>query len=185
MRDGWYKDGSTAQHDFTCIDPLLANDVTAFNASLLNALYTRTAANSGARLLWADAMALAGSKTDDVMEKSKLDGEDWHEDLVYEIMSSSLRLVRAKATLKIEEPAGEWCKRYHEHGKHGQACYREVAWERQMAEDLREGLASDEIGGGGVGGGGGVRGSAEKRVRFEAGDSEMVDVDAEGASEEE
>jgi hypothetical protein len=119
-------------------DPSLDPKVTDFHTSLLDALYTNTRPSCGARLLWVDAMALCGSKLEASMKKHK---KQWHPDLVHEVMCTSLRLVRRKLTLKIEESTeGAWCKRYHEHPKHGLPCYRKIAYERKV----RGGDSSDE-----------------------------------------
>ncbi|KAF2124895.1 hypothetical protein P153DRAFT_370787 [Dothidotthia symphoricarpi CBS 119687] len=87
-------------------------------------------------------------------------------------MCTSLRMVGKKLTLKIEETQeGAWCKRYHEHAKHGMPCYREVAYSDRLREKEFE-VDDVKLNG--------VDESRAKRVRF--GDE---DVDAEGESEEE
>ncbi|KAF2795359.1 hypothetical protein K505DRAFT_382496 [Melanomma pulvis-pyrius CBS 109.77] len=113
-------------HDYDDIDdPRMDHDVPDFDQDRLNELYFHTNKDCGARLLWADAMALAGSNLEEKMEESEAKTDKmWHKDLVWDIMRTSLRLTRAKLTLKIEEKAqGAWCARYHEHGKHEKPCY--------------------------------------------------------------
>ncbi|KAF2033946.1 hypothetical protein EK21DRAFT_108363 [Setomelanomma holmii] len=169
-------------------DPLLADDVTDFHAHLLNLLYQRTAPDCGARSLWADTMALRGGKLEDAMTKDKQrkkkDGRTWHPDLVYDIMLTGLRLCRRKLTLKIEESVeGAWCQRYHEHGKHGRSCYREMAAMRdpensdedEVEQLIQQAMDVDMENGGDA-----------KHVTFqEFADGEMIDVDAEGDSDDE
>lgn len=129
-------DAHAPQYNLAVQDPLLDADVTSFDAALLNTLYDNTGADCGARLLWADAMALTGERMDEVMRRARRRGVEWHEGLKHDIMCTSLRMVRRKLTLKIEEGTeGAWCARYHEHGKHGLPCYREVAWRNQGGED--------------------------------------------------
>jgi hypothetical protein len=94
-------------------------------------------------------------------------------------------MVRRKLTLKIEESTeGAWCKRYHQHGRHEQPCYRWLAWQEQLAQDKEDG--EDTVGAGkrkrGRGNRSGDRNSS-KRVRFDNRDA--GDIDAEGESEEE
>jgi hypothetical protein len=122
--------------DYTDIeDPVLDSSVFDFDQDRINELFFHTNKKCGARFLWADAMALCGSVIEDKLEKLEpLTGRGWHKDLVWEIMKTSLRLVRAKLTLKIEEKTpSEWCRRYHEHGRNnrGLRCYREL---RQFQE---------------------------------------------------
>lgn len=75
-------------------------------------------------------MALCGSRLEASMKKTR---NTWPADLLYDVMCTSMRLVRRRLTLKIEESAeGAWCKRYHEHGRHGLPCYRKVAYERKV-----------------------------------------------------
>lgn len=120
-------------YKLTIFDPLLAPDICDFDSSNLNELYHHTESDCGARELWADAMALCGDKTEQMLVDSAKGGFVWHKDLLFNVMASSLRMVRRKLTLKIEESTeGAWCKRYHEHGKHGLPCYRELAWKRKQ-----------------------------------------------------
>lgn len=109
-------------------DPDLALDVTDMHIALLNTLYEHTKSDSGACILWADALSLAGDHTEKSFEAAQKRGLYLHQDLLFNILQTSLRVVRRNLTLKIEESTeGAWCKRYHEHAKHGLPCYREVA----------------------------------------------------------
>lgn len=121
-------------------DPLLAEDVTTYDASLINALYANTASECGARLLWAEAMTLCGDAAGEVIENGRKMGQEWHAELQYDVLQTALRMLRKRLTLKIEETVeGAWCKRYHEHAKHGLPCYRETAFrEDQDAEGESE-----------------------------------------------
>ncbi|KAF1914706.1 hypothetical protein BDU57DRAFT_579126 [Ampelomyces quisqualis] len=113
-------------------DPELEPDVTDFNTKLLDALYSCTPEGCGARTLWADAMALSGKKLENRMQSMKRRKEEWHPDLLFEVLCTSLRISRRKLTLKIEESTeGAWCKRYHEHSRHGKPCYRKLAYARR------------------------------------------------------
>jgi len=120
-------------------DPDLANDVTAINSEHLHDLYAHTGSKCGARLLWADAIALCGKKAEhDITRRPGA----WPEELFFDVMCTSLRMVGRKLTLKIEEKyEGAWC-RYHEHGKHGIPCYRRLAWEQK---DDNEGVVEVEV----------------------------------------
>lgn len=164
-------------------DPELEPDVTHPSADLLHVLFTQTSTECGARRLWADAMTLCGDKLEARMRVSKKKGEKWHQDLKDEIMYTATRSMGKKLTLKIEEATeGAWCKRYHEHGRHGQRCYRERAYERRMEgldADEAESVVSEEDAMEGVIGGG-----EGNRVRFEA-VPEVFDVDAEGETDNE
>ncbi|KAI4681233.1 uncharacterized protein J4E88_005741 [Alternaria novae-zelandiae] len=105
-------------YDLEVTDPELDKDVTC-----------------GARLLWADALALSGDKTERIIGKVTRKGFHLHPELLFDIMQTSLRMIRRNLTLKIEESTeGAWCKRYHEHGKNGNVCYR------QRASRVDEGL---------------------------------------------
>ncbi|KAJ4288447.1 hypothetical protein N0V90_011682 [Kalmusia sp. IMI 367209] len=126
---GWQKDNPL---------PLLGGNVTDFDPVLLNQLYYHTPANNGARMLWADAMALCGSHAEKLFVSSKKNGIEWHEDLQLNVLCTSLRLCRRRLTLRIEEVREEaWCERYHVHHMRGQPCYRSEAKkrERDMAAD--------------------------------------------------
>lgn len=180
-------------------DPDIAADVADCTPAQLRELYAHTAPKCGARLLWADAVALHGRK----MESSIVERPDvWPADLFYDVMCTCLRMVGRKLTLKIEERyEGAWC-RYHEHIRHGQPCYRELAWlqskERKGGED-EDGDGVEEVGGATASGekrgvealgSGGDEQVDAKRVRFDIGetvdlDLDLGDVDAEGESEEE
>lgn len=164
-------------------DPELEPDVTLPSAELLHDLFTQTSTECGARRLWVDAMTLCGDKLEARMRVSKKKGEKWHQDLKDEIMYTATRSMGKKLTLKIEEATeGAWCKRYHEHGRHGQRCYRERAYERRMEgldADEADSVVSEEDAMEGVIGGG-----EGNRVRFEA-VPEVFDVDAEGETDNE
>ncbi|KAI4623280.1 hypothetical protein J4E83_004673 [Alternaria metachromatica] len=122
-------------YDLEVTDPELDKDVTSVHTDLLNLLYTYTSPRCGARLLWADALALGGNKAEHIIGKVTRKGFALHPELLFDIMQTSLRMVRKNLTLKIEESTeGAWCKRYHEHGKNGNVCYR------QRASRVDEGL---------------------------------------------
>ncbi|EUC28522.1 hypothetical protein COCCADRAFT_108951 [Bipolaris zeicola 26-R-13] len=114
-------------------DPDLEPNITDPPLHLLTLLYHHTPATCGARLLWADALALAGDVTEKGMEAARKKGEEVHHELVWNVMQSALRMVRRRLTLKCEESTeGAWCRRYHEHGRGGGGrCYREVAAEEE------------------------------------------------------
>tara|TARA_R110002003_G_scaffold130_16_gene12283 strand:+ start:4147 stop:4965 length:819 start_codon:yes stop_codon:yes gene_type:complete len=166
-------------------DPLLDDDVTDFDPDLLRLLYQSTAAGCGARMLWADSMALAGSKLEHVMGRKKGRDEKWHPDLVYDIMLTGLRMCRRKLTLKIEETTeGAWCKRYHEHAKHGLRCYRETAamQEPESSDEDEPDPLTRQLEDEGMW----TDGGHAKQVHFSGvEDQEMVDLDAEGDSDDE
>jgi hypothetical protein len=174
--------------DIPVDDPQLGADALDFSPSLLSLLYAETQPGAGARLLWADAMALCGSKMEPRMQKR---GEAWHPEFVRDVCCTALRMARRKLTLKIEEGGeGTWCKRYHEHWKAGAVCYRRAAWEKKVSgEEVSDKNESEEEGT--VVGNGkkkrGLEDEAEmgdaKRVRIE--DREVVDEDAEGESDDE
>jgi hypothetical protein len=129
-------DQDPPEYNLTVADPELDPDVTALDTNLLNELYARTNQNCGARLLWADALALAGSKTEQALQDTS--HYPLHPDFLFNIMQTSLRMVRRNLTLKIEESTeGAWCKRYHEHVKHGYICYREKAWKRAKSTECK------------------------------------------------
>ena len=116
-------------------DPDLDANITDTHIDLLNLLYHHTPPTCGARMLWADALALAGDQTEKEMETAQRRGVEVHPDLVWNVMQSGLRMVRRRLTMKCEEGTeGAWCRRYHEHGRHGkegERCYREVAAEEE------------------------------------------------------
>jgi hypothetical protein len=177
-------DQDAPDYDLDVEDPTIGSEVARFDENILNDLYENTFKESGARLLWADAMALCGSELEETTQQMVKHGHRWHPDLVYDIMCTSLRMVRRRLTLKIEEGTeGAWCQRYHEHTKHRQPCYRWLAWQEQLAQDKEDGpeetscvrkrkktRRGDE----------GGDENLSKRVRFDGGD-----VEAEGESEEE
>ncbi|KAL1800977.1 hypothetical protein ACET3X_001319 [Alternaria dauci] len=128
-------DANPKEYNLVVTDPELEKDVTWINTDLLNLLYKSTSPKCGARLLWADALALHGDKAEEVIGHMRREGFDLHPDLLFNIMQTSLRMCRRNLTLKIEESTeGAWCKRYHEHGKNGERCYRELA-----SKERREG----------------------------------------------
>lgn len=194
-------------------DPDVEGAVTKPSADMLNLLCTSTRTEAGARLLWADALALSPSSTEIRLNPKPKpsdydygykggrkrnkgvtnDEETFHPDLIKEIACTSLRLQGRKLTLKIEEATeGAWCKRYHEHGRHGiEKCYRERAYEQKLMredepevesdEDEMEGIVMGTAGDGmGMGGGNRVR-FAETVLEVEVFDA---DVDAEGETDE-
>jgi hypothetical protein len=197
-------DPSPKDYGLTVDDPELEHDITVVHTDLVNELYKRTGKDCGARMLWADATALGGDKTEKFLEHVKRAGFELHNDLVFNVMQTGLRMCRRNMTLKIEESTeGAWCKRYHEHTKYGLPCYREKAWKRgqdgcegedevvdaegtvidQAQRDLLAAFMQEEEGEQGT-----KRGfkevddgeiSATKRTRF------ADNVDAEGDSEEE
>ncbi|KAH6872223.1 hypothetical protein BKA58DRAFT_468040 [Alternaria rosae] len=115
-------------YDLEVTDPKLHEDVTSVHTDLLNLLYEYTSPRCGARLLWADALALGGDKTERIIGAVTRKGFHLHPQLLFDIMQTCLRMVRRNLTLKIEESTeGAWCKRYHEHGKNGEFCYRQRA----------------------------------------------------------
>lgn len=160
-----YVDKQAPQWYLDIQDPILALDVTDFDMSLINSLYYYTPKSCGARLLWADAMALCGDKLEDMMERTKEKGKEWHKDAVWDIMCSALRMGRRKLTMKIEEwTEGAWCKRYHVHGKHGLKCYRAMAKD-QRDDQVRVERQARKRGAEQMDGEGG-QGEAAKRVKF-------------------
>jgi len=136
-------DPNPKDYGLTVADPELDSDVTAVNVDLLNTLYKHTDSKCGARMLWADALALGGDRTEKIMETAVKRGAGLHTDLVFNVMQTSLRMLRRNLTLKIEESTeGAWCKRYHEHTKHGLPCYREKAW--RHANEVDGGVIDDD-----------------------------------------
>ena len=165
-------------------------DVTRFSPERLRELYTHTRPKCGARLLWADAMALCGRKMEnDIVKRSDV----WPKELFFDVMCTSLRLVGRKLTLKIEEKyEGAWC-RYHEHAKHGLPCYRQLAWQQKGGQEDVDGeeagaVTSMKRGVEALGVDADEQGDA-KCVRFEGGGAGGVvdfgDINAEDESEEE
>jgi hypothetical protein len=109
-------------------DPGMDRDVSAIDPERLRDLFAHTNQGCSTRLLWADNIALCGQKMEDRITQHP---DLWPQDLFYEVMCTSLRLIGRKLTLKIEEKyEGAWC-RYHEHAKHGRPCYRRLAWKQQ------------------------------------------------------
>ncbi|KAF2622538.1 hypothetical protein BU25DRAFT_210486 [Macroventuria anomochaeta] len=125
-------------------DPDMDRGATDFSPERLRELYTHTSRGCGARLLWADAMALRGRKMEnDIVKRPDV----WPRELFFDVMCASLRMVGRKLTLKIEEKyEGAWC-RYHEHVKHGLPCYRELAWmQKSGRKGMEDGDEEDEDG---------------------------------------
>ncbi|KAH7556116.1 hypothetical protein BM1_06642 [Bipolaris maydis] len=124
-------------------DPDLDANTTDTQLHLVTLLYEHTPTACGARMLWADALALAGDQTEKEMEVARRRGVTVHPDLVWNVMQSGLRMVRRRLTMKCEESTeGAWCRRYHEHGRsgaNGGRCYREVAAEEREEEEEEEG----------------------------------------------
>ncbi|KAF9734907.1 hypothetical protein PMIN01_07810 [Paraphaeosphaeria minitans] len=105
--------------------PTLADDVTDFDPTLLNALYHHTAEGNGARMLWADALALCGTAAEEWFLACKKERVELHADLVFNVMCTTLRSYRRRLTLKTEEVGKDkWCRRYHLHSKWGMECHR-------------------------------------------------------------
>lgn len=180
--------------DLDVQDPILDSDVTKVSTQHLQLLYNHTSAKCGARLLWADAIALCGKTMENSIVKQP---EIWPAELFYDVMCTSLRMVGRKLTLKIEEKyEGAWC-RYHEHVKYGLPCYRQLAWKQKgerKEEDEDEDMEGVEVTRGEKRGPE-VENSDEqgdlKRVRFntdeaiDAGNNiDFGNVDAEGEPEE-
>jgi hypothetical protein len=171
-------------------DPDLDSDVTDFDTARLHQLFNHTAPNCGARLLWADAMALCGKNMETNIVRRP---GAWPKELFYDVMCTSLRMVGRKLTLKIEERyEGAWC-RYHEHVKHGLPCYRELAWKQKDEREEEDDDENEDNVKLDVAGGekrdyeavGGYEQRGSKRVQFDAGDVvDFDDIDAEGESEE-
>lgn len=126
-------------YELVVADPKLTDDVTMYNANLLNEIYANTPIDCGARLLWSDAMVLCGDAKGGFYGITQADRKFWHEDLVFDVLQTALRLARRKLTLKIEESMeGSWCTRYHEHAKHGKPCYRETSWKEEEKKKKKE-----------------------------------------------
>jgi hypothetical protein len=112
-------------------DPNIDIHATDFDSNRMRELYENTGPDCGARFLWADAMALCGSLLENRLDEQG-DVRNWPSELIWDVMRTSLRLTRVRRTLKVEERVpSAWCDRYHEHGKHGLPCYREIAAEQK------------------------------------------------------
>ncbi|KAF2744674.1 hypothetical protein M011DRAFT_460711 [Sporormia fimetaria CBS 119925] len=106
--------------------PKLDGLVTGFDPVRLNELYAHTRADCGARMLWADAMALSGKWLERRLNKKGSMMKDWNAELVWDVMMTGLRGWRQRLTLGVEEGdkgREKWCKRYHEHVRVGGECY--------------------------------------------------------------
>ncbi|KAG9191506.1 hypothetical protein G6011_10240 [Alternaria panax] len=140
-------DPDPKEYNLHVTDPELDQDVTWINTDTLNLLYEFTSPSCGARFLWADTLALFGDKAEVVIEGLTREGFHLHPELLFNIMQTSLRMCRRNLTLKIEESTeGAWCKRYHEHGKNGQRCYRELASRNEEVEGGLEETSRDVVG---------------------------------------
>ncbi|KAF1950015.1 hypothetical protein CC80DRAFT_554701 [Byssothecium circinans] len=156
----------------------------------VNTLYHATSRTCPARLLWADMLALHGYPLSLKLTpphhtsgspKAKCSGDrvghGLHRDLVWDIMSTSLRMVRCKVSLNCEEMVeGAWCKRYHIHTTLGEKCYRQLHKEqdaRRAAEmEQHKAMTGQQW--------------RDEEVAGAIADAFMdPDVDAEGESEEE
>ncbi|KAL6707532.1 hypothetical protein ACN47E_004102 [Coniothyrium glycines] len=174
------------QYNLPGTDPVIDASATRdIHIDLLSALYTYTAPECGARLLWADALALGGQDVETALVKQTTQqhatgarATNNHnnnnnnninvlpEAFWRDLACTGLRLVRRKLTLKIEERGeGDWCKRYHEHTRSGARCYRVLA-----KEEMGTTVDEDEL--------------AQEMAR-ELGIGVGSDRDAEGDSEEE
>ena len=123
-----YTPKSTDTFGLQEFDPPLEPQICAFEARLLNNLYHHTDKQCGARMLWADAMALVGAEWEAEITSHARRHNKWHPDLIYNVMCTALRMVRRKLTLKVEESTeGAWCKRYHMHTLFDEPCYQEMA----------------------------------------------------------
>ena len=112
-------------------EPRIAPNTMQFDLDRIAELYRNTRTNCGARHVWADAMALCGTGLDN--NTSLISGgrhkHKWPRDLIWNVMRIALRSTRVRRTMAIEQRhPKEWCKRFHEHGKHNDApCYRDLA----------------------------------------------------------
>lgn len=146
------EDARQASHSLLLDDngfPELDARVPRFDMELLGQLYAYTTKGCGARALWADALALCGKWLEVRMQQREprrrqtgLEEEHWPVELAHDVLHVSLRMARKRLTLKIEEAdPRQWCERYHEHGKGGMRCYREVYAANQMKEKAEEAAA--------------------------------------------
>ncbi|KAF2276870.1 uncharacterized protein EI97DRAFT_324234 [Westerdykella ornata] len=152
-KSSWFAEQKRKFSDCTYLsdDADLAPDVTVFQPYLLRELYAHTAPNCGARLVWADALALRGSWLMREMKQRGIGRDEWPQELVWDVLQTSLRLARERLTLKCEErDPKEWCARYHEHGKRENqvACFRDVAKAEEEARKaaMKEDEESEEDG---------------------------------------
>jgi hypothetical protein len=127
---------------------LIDRHITSFDFKLLRELYDNTGRDCGARLLWADALALCAAWLELKMDARTPDMRKWHPELMWDVLRTSLRMSGVRLTLKIEEKNHQaWCERYHEHTKHSAECYRKLAEEQQVAVKEREEDRTDIDGG--------------------------------------
>lgn len=117
--------------------PEFSSGAMRFDIGRIHELYENTRDDCGARFIWADAMALCGKGLETQLRKAgePMDMDDWPDQLMKEICKVTLRAMRIRLTLKIEEPhPEEWCERYHEHPKYNQPCYRRIHYETEAAK---------------------------------------------------
>jgi hypothetical protein len=127
--------------------PNLADYAMRFDIQRICELYENTESDCGGRQVWADAMALCGKGLEGQLKKAGncMDLDKWPVQLVKDVFQVTLRSMRIRLTLKIEEPhPEEWCERYHEHPKYGAKCYRQVYKEQEAAKAAREASESVE-----------------------------------------
>lgn len=107
----------------------------------VNDLYTYTRITDPVRFLWSNILVLHGSVLEDLINPWPRDVHNYnecvsgqrtehtmHPDLVYDIMSHALRMVRQVREFKCEQTfEGAWCNQYHLHTKHSRPCYWELA----------------------------------------------------------
>jgi hypothetical protein len=108
--------------DHNTISAIVHISATNFDVRVIRHLYEYTEDGAGLRRVWADAMALCGERVASRML------EDWPQAFIIDAMKSSMQGFRKEVTFSIEEDdSAKWCGRYHEHSKHGKACYRMLA----------------------------------------------------------
>jgi hypothetical protein len=124
--------------------PEIARGAMRFDLQRLTELYENTDEDCGARLVWADAMALCGRRLEPTMRKFESGMDEWPAQLVKDVCQTSLRSMRVRLTLKLEEPdPKEWCQRYHMHTRYDLPCYRALYKEQEAAKKAAE-ISSDE-----------------------------------------
>ncbi|KAF1980333.1 hypothetical protein BU23DRAFT_548494 [Bimuria novae-zelandiae CBS 107.79] len=107
--------------------PELNDNVTVFHPELVNQLYHHTPRDHPVRNLWADSIALGGPTAEKILLRMRKNGTEFHEDFIWDVMCTSLRMARKKLTLRIEMLGKDaWCERYHIHGKET-PCHRAEA----------------------------------------------------------
>jgi hypothetical protein len=88
-----YKARNPAEIGLHKFDPPLDRQVCAFEAKLLNNLYHHTDNKCGARMLWADSMALVGAEWEAELTSRERRHNKWHPDLIFNVMCTALRMV--------------------------------------------------------------------------------------------